>query len=71
MVTSAAARQGLGMLEGIEYIQVDEDEPSEALQKLSNRVATIKQSRQQRHDDLVLAGLALVAIGIIIMSLGE
>jgi len=71
MVTSVAARRGLGMLEGIEYIQVDEDEPSEALQKLSHRVAHIKHSRQQRHDDLVVAALALVAIGIIIMALGD
>ena len=58
------------MLEGTEYIVVDEDEPAEALQKLSRRVSDV-QANRQRQDQLVLAGIALLVIGVMILALNE
>jgi hypothetical protein len=69
VVTPEVARADLGMLEGIEYIVVDENDPSSALHVLSGRIEQL--SRQKDRDDLMKAALVMVAIGIVIVALSE
>lgn len=69
VVTPEVARAGLGMLEGIEYIVVDENDPSSALHVLSGRIEQL--ARQKDRDDLMKAALVMVAIGIVIIALSE
>jgi hypothetical protein len=69
VVTPEVARAGLGMLEGIEYIVVDENDPSSALHVLSGRIEQL--ARQKDRDDLLKAALVMVAIGIVIIALRE
>lgn len=69
VVTPEVARAGLGMLEGIEYIVVDEGDPSIALHTLSARIEQL--ARDKNRDDLVNAALIMVAIGVVIIALSE
>ena len=72
LVTSDVSRNGLGMLEGIEYIVVDDEDPAEALQQLSNRIASLARSRAQQHQDqLVMAGMILIAVGVFLIAMNE
>jgi hypothetical protein len=66
VVTAEVARQGLGMLEGTEYIVVD-DEPSEALLKLSTRVARLAEAKDRQGQ--LNAALLVVALGLLILTL--
>ncbi|HXC76159.1 MAG TPA: toll/interleukin-1 receptor domain-containing protein [Candidatus Acidoferrum sp.] len=71
LVTSDVVRNGIGMLEGTEYIVVDDD-PTAALQQLSQRIGQIADFRaRQQHDQLVLAGMILVAIGVVLIAMNE
>jgi hypothetical protein len=69
VVTPEVARAGLGMLESIEYIVVDENDPSSALHVLSGRIEQL--SKQKDRDDLMMAALVMVAIGIVIIAMRE
>jgi hypothetical protein len=69
VVTPEVARAGLGMLQNIEYIVVDENDPSSALHVLSGRIEQL--SKQKEHDDLMKAALVMVAIGIVIIAMRE
>jgi hypothetical protein len=70
LVTADVASGGIGMLEGIEYIVVDDTDPTDALHLLSKRIESIK-IRQADQDALVMAGLILVAIGIMLIAMNE
>jgi hypothetical protein len=69
VVTPEVARAGLGMLEGIEYIVVNEADPTVALHMLSARIDQV--ARDKNRDDLMNAALIMVAIGVVIIALSE
>ncbi len=60
------ADHGLGMLEGTEYIVVDEAVPSAAILQLSERVTQLAQAKSRR--DQLDAALLIVALGIVILT---
>jgi hypothetical protein len=69
VVAAEVAHAGLGMLEGIEYIVVDEADPLTALHTLNMRIDQLAQ--QKSRDDLVKVALVMVALGILIIALSE
>lgn len=69
VVTIEVAHTGLGMLQGTEYIVVDEADPSAALHSLSGRIEQL--AREKNRDDLMTAALVMVAVGVVIMALRE
>lgn len=72
LVTSDVSRSDLGMLEGTEYIVVDDADPAKALQQLSQRIANLAKSRaQQQQDQLVIAGMILIAVGVFLIAMNE
>jgi hypothetical protein len=86
LVTGAVARADLGMLQGVEYIVIDEGEPAEAMKRLTDRIADLQRRREvdlqrNREADLqreqaarelmVVAGVALVVIGIVLVASAE
>lgn len=78
MVAQDVAHSGsLGMLEGIEYIVMDEVDPADALHSLSRRIEDIiharahAQRQRQRDQELRTAALALIVIGIILLAMRE
>ncbi|WP_459982148.1 toll/interleukin-1 receptor domain-containing protein [Nocardioides sp. AN3] len=66
VVTAGMADHGLGMLEGTEYIVVDEAVPSAAILQLSERVTQLAQAKSRR--DQLDAALLIVALGIVILT---
>lgn len=66
VVTTGVADRGLGMLEGTEYILVDEAAPDIALLKLSERVTQLARAKNKR--DQLDAALLVVALGIVILT---
>jgi hypothetical protein len=71
LVSAAVARNGLGMLEGTEYIVVDDEDPAEALHRLSKRIDDIAEQRARKNGDLLVASLVLVTIGIVLLAMSE
>lgn len=67
VVTAEVALTGLGMLEGTEYILVNEADPSAALSDLASRIERL--ARQQRVDTLVMTGLIMFAVGAVIIAM--
>lgn len=72
LATKRAVHSGLGMLEGIEYITIDEDDPSHGLRHLGARVEQLAQlQRQRQRDELVNVALLLATVGIVILAMRE
>lgn len=69
LVTADVARDNLGMLEGTEYIVLDENDPFEALQPLSRRIDQL--ARERKSEELITAALVMVAVGVIILAMRE
>ncbi|GAB3243100.1 toll/interleukin-1 receptor domain-containing protein [Nocardioides dilutus] len=68
VVTPAVASAGLGMLDGTEYIVIDEQAPTEALLKLSQRVVDRQAKTRQEQLD---AAMLVVAIGLVLVVMLE
>jgi hypothetical protein len=78
IVTFDTKKLDLGMLQGVEYIEVDELDPAAALERLDERVADLVLHQQQRHEDedvrrrqqkqdaLLLVGAATVLLLVLI-----
>jgi len=67
VVSVAVAGSGLGMLEGTEYIVVDEEAPAEALLNLGDRVTQLAHAKNRR--DQLNVALLVVALGLLILTL--
>jgi hypothetical protein len=63
IVTSQTKKLDLGMLQGLEYIEADETDPSAALDALDQRVAAlVRQQQQAQTQTLLVVGAALILI---------
>lgn len=78
LVAGTVARADLGMLQGVEYIVIDQGDPAEAMQRLSGRIANLQRQRktdlqrqQAARELMVVAGVALVVIGIVLVTTAE
>ena len=69
VVTTAAAQGGLGMLEGLEYIVIDELAPEEAFEKLDQRIRDLVQ--KWRTNDAIEIAVLVAAVGALILVLND
>lgn len=84
LVTSAVSHEGLGMLQGIEYIVLDPNEPASAMTSLAARIAALQQQACQQREAQILheaeqrdqaarelmaiTGLALIVVGLVLVA---
>ena len=79
LVTGAVARADLGELQGIEYIVLDRKDPAQAMRRLTERIDGLQvqrqvellQRQQAARELTVIAGIALVVIGVVLLASTE
>jgi nucleoside 2-deoxyribosyltransferase len=69
IVTNKTRLRDLGMLQGLEYLEVDEDSPAAALNKLDQRVGALLRQQEQQTQALMVVGAA--AILILLLTSGD
>ena len=69
VVTTEATSGGLGMLEGLEYIPLDEEDPDTALDNLEARVLDLM--RKWQREDAIDAAVLVVVVAALIIALGD